>query len=286
MRNGKWKCAVFGLRLFPLRSITVPASDIVISATTEALQSVAQQLSRTLGLPAMDPTQAADGHRFTLLVLPYAELDYQLALQQTGSRDLPLSLHFSEGTLAHRRKYGGGRKQPLARAIGIKPGHCPSVVDATAGLARDAFVLACLGCRVHMLERSPVIAALVEDGLRRARQEPETAAILSGKLQLSTGDARQLLTAIDAADREVIYLDPMYPPRSKSALVKKEMRILRALVGDDSDTTQLLEIALQQARKRVVVKRPRLAEPLQGPPPSTTVQSKNTRYDIYLRHSK
>ena len=261
--------------------------EVVIHAATEAVLPVAQRLSRSLGLPLRSgPMQSASpamaNAPFVLLVIPRAGDDYELALQQPGSRELPLCIHFSEGTLAHRRKYGGGRKQPLARAVGIKPGHVPSVVDATAGLARDAFVLACLGCAVTMLERSPIIGALVEDGLRRARQDADTAAIIGDKLQLKVGDAIELLSSLDTRHKEVIYLDPMYPERTKSALVKKEMRLVRALVGDDSDTSQLLATALQQAQQRVVVKRPRLAEPLPGPTPNTAIESKNTRYDIYL----
>ena len=116
------------------------------------------------------------------------------------------------------------------------------------------------------------------------RQDSETAAVIQDKLFLMSGDAKQLLAAIAAQDKDVIYLDPMYPPRTKSALVKKEMRLLRGLVGDDGDTSQLLAIALRQAQKRVVVKRPRLAPPLQGPPPSIAIESKNTRYDIYLQN--
>lgn len=264
-----------------------PSQDIVVRAAIDALLPVAQHLARSLGLPLRsgpDQHQAAPASRpqFVLLVMPRAGNDYQLALQQPGSRELPLCVHFAEGPLAHRRKYGGGRKQPLARAVGIKPGHLPTIVDATAGLARDAFVLTCLGCQVTMLERSPILGALVKDGLRRAQLDTETAAIVGNKLRLISGNATQLLETIAPQDKQVIYLDPMYPERSKSALVKKEMRLVRALVGDDNDTHLLLAKALQQAQQRVVVKRPRLAEPLPGPPPSTRIESKTTRYDIYL----
>jgi len=264
-----------------------PSLDIVVRAVTDALLPIAQRFARSLDLPLRaGPDQQqftpASKTQFVLLVMPRAGNDYQLALQQPGSRELPLCIHFDEGPLAHRRKYGGGRKQPLARAVGIKPGHLPSIVDATAGLARDAFVLTCLGCRVTMLERSPILGALVEDGLRRAQLEPETAAIVQNQLRLISGNAIQLLESIDPQDKQVIYLDPMYPERSKSALVKKEMRLVRALVGNDNDTHLLLAKALQQAQQRVVVKRPRLAESLPGPPPSTHIESKNTRYDIYL----
>jgi 16S rRNA (guanine1516-N2)-methyltransferase len=85
---------------------------------------------------------------------------------------------------------------------------------------------------------------------------------------------------------DVVYLDPMYPHRTKSALVKKEMRLLRALVGDDEDTGELLQAALGCAIKRVVVKRPKGAPPVMPTQtnslrPSAAVESKNTRYDIY-----
>jgi 16S rRNA (guanine1516-N2)-methyltransferase len=87
---------------------------------------------------------------------------------------------------------------------------------------------------------------------------------------------------LDHERPEVIYLDPMYPHRTKSSLVKKEMRILRVLAGDDQDAAGLLVAALACARKRVVVKRPRLAPRIEGQTPSTEITSKNSRYDVYL----
>src|SRR5690606_40499174 len=104
---------------------------------------------------------------------------------------------FEEGALAYRRLHGGGRGQPVARAVGLKPGIYPKVLDATAGLGRDAFVLAALGCEVVMLERSPIIAALLEDALRRAMLEPGVAPVAS-RMQLIPAEARQWLAPGDA----------------------------------------------------------------------------------------
>ncbi len=184
--------------------------------------------------------------------------------------------------MGHRRRFGGGRGQPLARAMGLKGGANPVIVDATAGLGRDGFVLASLGARVTLLERSPVMAALLTDGLDRARRHDETRIIADNHLQLVNTDAAQWLQQCPLQERpDVVYLDPMYPHRSKSALVKKEMRALRAMVGDDMDAPALLAAALDCAKKRVVVKRPKGAPPLAGPKPSGDIASKNTRYDLY-----
>lgn len=84
-----------------------------------------------------------------------------------------IRVDFAGGTMAHRRRFGGGRGEAVAKAAGIKKSYLPSVVDATAGLGRDAFVLASLGCHVRMIERHPVVAALLDDGLQRAYRDSE-----------------------------------------------------------------------------------------------------------------
>ena len=156
------------------------------------------------------------------------------------------------------------------------------MVDATAGLGRDAFVLASLGCNVRLLERSPIIAVLLQDALERARADSEVASIAS-RMQLIQIDARAFLLALaDDARPDVVYLDPMYPHRNKSALVKKEMRIFRQLVGDDPDSAELLTAARDIALNRVVVKRPAKAPSLGDQQPTMVIKSPNTRYDIYL----
>ena len=165
---------------------------------------------------------------------------------------------FVGGAMAHRRKFGGGRGEAVAKAVGIKGDYLPDVVDATAGLGRDAFVLASVGCRVRMLERNPVVAALLDDGLARGYADAE----IGGWLQ-------------------EVYLDPMFPHKQKSALVKKEMRVFQSLVGPDLDADGLLEPARLLATKRVVVKRPDYAPPLANVATPNAVVTKGHRFDIY-----
>ena len=202
---------------------------------------------------------------------------------RTPSLIKPVRIDFTEGKNAHRRSFGGGRGQPLAKAVGMKQGKIPTIIDATAGYGRDAFVLATLGSHVTLVERNPLIAALLEDAISKANIEPTTTQIAQ-RLTLIYSDAHQYLAELTPEERpDVIYIDPMYPTRHKSALVKKEMQLLHQLVGPDTDSRELLGMALQSAKKRVVVKRPKLADPIADYKPSTFVESKNTRYDIYLQ---
>lgn len=188
---------------------------------------------------------------------------------------------FVRGTLSHRRRFGGGRSEAIAKAVGIKAGYRPDVLDATAGLGRDAFVLAALGCKVRMLERNPVIAALLHDGLHRGYQDAEIGPWLRERMTLL--DASSLSTLVDLhPPPDVVYLDPMYPHRQKSALVKKEMRVFQSLVGTDADADSLLAPACALATKRVVVKRPDYAQTLAGSAAQAVITTKNHRFDLYL----
>ena len=187
---------------------------------------------------------------------------------------------FVTGAMAHRRKFGGGRGEAVAKAVGIKGGYLPDVIDATAGLGRDAFVLAALCCRVRMLERHPVVAALLDDGLRRGYADAEIGGWLRERLTLLHVVSQQALSDITPAP-DVVYLDPMYPHRQKSAMVKKEMRVFQSLVGPDEDADALLEPARRLAKKRIVVKRPDYAPPLAGVATQSAVVTKSHRFDIY-----
>ncbi|WP_275663654.1 class I SAM-dependent methyltransferase [Laribacter hongkongensis] len=187
---------------------------------------------------------------------------------------------FVGGAARHRREFGGGAGQPVARAIGLKGGQRPQVVDATAGLGRDAFVMASLGCRVTLVERSPVAAALLDDALARARLAPATHEI-AARMQLVFADAADWLAQQPAGSVDVVYLDPMFPDTGKSAAAKKEMQAFQVVVGDDLDAGRLLLVARQVAGKRVVVKRPRLGALLTGEKPAGQQVGKSTRFDLY-----
>ncbi len=193
----------------------------------------------------------------------------------------PISIDFASGKTAYRRKYGHAGGEAISKAVGIKKGHRPNVVDATAGWGRDAFVLATLGCRVHMIERSEVIAKLLEDGLRRAGQDKKIGTTVKDNLSLTCGESqRELLHT--PFEPEVIYLDPMFPHREKSALVKKDMQILQEVVGPEEDANTLLNLARTVATNRVVVKRPAYANFLAELTPNTSIKIKKHRFDIYL----
>lgn len=211
--------------------------------------------------------------------------DTHLELRQNSlhgkAKPGPIYVDFLSGSNEYRRRHNCTIRQPLARAIGIKQGYRPSVVDGTAGLGQDGFVLACLGCTVTMIERSPILGALLDDGLQRALRDRIVGTIIRDHINLIIADTRIALQTLSSRPY-TIYLDPMYPKRTKSALNKKEMRIIRALVGDDQDSASLLECALATAENRVVVKRPKEAPPLAGRPPSHEILMKNGHFDIYL----
>ncbi|MBE9562983.1 MAG: class I SAM-dependent methyltransferase [Proteobacteria bacterium] len=235
---------------------------IPIFSTTPHLIQATSELATKFNLPIVDTLD------FPLL-LYLTEKRLELHNQKTG----PIYVDFINGTLGYRNKHNGGRKQPLAKAIGLKHNNNPTILDATAGLGRDAFVLANLGCQVQMLERSPVIAALLYDGLQRFGNPTN--------LQLIHQDTQDYLST-SVSKPDVIYLDPMFPHRKKSALVKKEMQILQTIIGADVDAVNLLTIALNHANKRVVVKRPKWATVLNNLAPTFCINNVNTRFDIYL----
>ncbi|GAB2898809.1 class I SAM-dependent methyltransferase [Microbulbifer echini] len=257
----------------------------IIAATIDDLPA-AQQLSRQLSLPCLDLLPPSEINDFPQ-VLSCGE---QLKLCATGRKAPgPVSVDFVGGALAHRRKFGGGKTQPVAKAVGIRSGFHPRVLDATAGLGRDAFVLATLGCEVQMLERNPVVHLLLQDGLRRLQEasisDPELNAI-AGRLTLVDHDlpAAEWLQRQDAASWPVVYLDPMFPSRGKSAKVKKEMVAFHHLVGEDQDADELLEPAFRACYYRTVVKRPKLAPYLAGRKPTLSFEGKSGRFDIYTKH--
>ncbi len=262
------------------RSSSVPVNPhratVRIAVTcndNEVLKSRAEELARELALP-LAITGAADSDLQLVLTPEHLEL-----YDRRDPRMGPVHMDFSHIDL---RPYSANlsRRQPLARAFGKK---ARTIVDATAGYGQDALLLALMGFRVTAIERSPVIAALARDGLDRLALPGGI--MLSERLQLVSGDSRVLLPAL-APRPDAIYLDPMFPPkRRKSAAVKKEMRLLRELVGDDPDAPELLEISRGIARNRVVVKRPDDAPPL-APNPSMSLTGKLVRYDVYLARNQ
>ena len=178
-----------------------------------------------------------------------------------------------------KRRIAAGRKQLLARAIGLHKRSDPTVLDATAGLGRDGFTLAALGAHVTLIERQPLFAALLADARQRALADPQWQAA-AARTEVLEGDAVALMRGERRWD--VVHLDPMYPHRGKQALPQKEMQLLRELTGGDPDADALLAPALACARQRVVVKRPSHAPFLAGQAPSYQLEGTQARYDVYV----
>jgi 16S rRNA (guanine1516-N2)-methyltransferase len=265
------------------RSRATPLHDetrLAVCAADAAAVTAAATLARQLGLPllplgATDEPAAPAGR--LLLVLSASRLE----LRETGRRAPgAVSADFLGELQRELSGSGAGRRRALARAAGLSPGSSLELIDATAGLGRDAFRLASLGCRVTAVERSPVVAALLADGLRRAAADSRTAATVADRLRLVTGDARELLARLPPP--EVVLIDPMYPPARKSAAPAKELRLLRLLLGADDDAGELLAVARHVALRRVVVKRRAHDPPLGGARPDLTWPGRSTRFDVYL----
>jgi 16S rRNA (guanine1516-N2)-methyltransferase len=191
-----------------------------------------------------------------------------------------LKIDFVGGAVGHRLRSGEGRGQALLRAIGFGKGAVPKVVDATAGLGRDSFLMASHGAEVTLIERSADMHRLLSEAMMRAKAAGGRYADIISRMTLLHGDSISLLPGLAP---DIVLIDPMHPPRQNSALVKKEMRILRDLVGTDPDQAELMRVALSCAKKRVVLKWPRHAGPMEGiRPPSHQILGKNTRYDVFM----
>ena len=191
-----------------------------------------------------------------------------------------LKCSFIEGPILHRLKYGKGRGQNLAKAVGFKFNKNRTIIDATAGLGYDAFILASLGANVTLIERSEKIYDLLKAAISEAKLYGGEISKIVNRMNLLFGDSKDILPNIAP---EVILIDTMYKDRKKSALVKNDMRLVREVVGSDSDHVDLINVALKNASKRVVIKQPRYAETLDNIRGcSHQILGKTIRYDVYV----
>jgi 16S rRNA (guanine1516-N2)-methyltransferase len=247
-------------------------SSIKVFATQPELVNKAQALAQQLNLPFSEVADSTCD--YLLLITPG-----YIGLQTPGSNTNAFYIDFLSAASRYRQKNLSVRNENLARALGLKNHKPDKIIDATAGLGRDSFIIASLGISVTMIERSPIINVLLHDAMARAASDLNIQPIIQ-RMHLQQGNATELLTTIERAD--VIYIDPMFPKRSKSALVKKDMQIFHDLIGHDPEDYQLLNVALTCAVKRVVVKRPKLAAPLANLTPNYSVKGNSSRFDIYL----
>lgn len=191
-----------------------------------------------------------------------------------------LKFDLAQGEVAQRAIKVSKSNEVVAKAIGCKSHYRPKVLDATAGMGRDSLIMAMLGCQVVMHERNIAIYHLLNNALARLKQSPDFNTEISNRISLLHHNSINQLDTND--DIDVIYLDPMFPERKKSALVKKEMRLFKLLAGEDPDADELLLTSLNTKVKRVVVKRPKGAPCLANKKPSHEIVAKKFRYDVYL----
>lgn len=212
------------------------------------------------------------------------QIDGRLCLLRLSDPSLgAISVDFDDKTLGYRQRHSV-QPEALLKAAGMRFGSPLNIVDATAGMGQDAFIFANAGCQVMMLERSPLLHALLQDGLLRAAASSEPMVRdAASRLHLLLADSGQFDFATLTAPPDVIYLDPMFPERrKKSAKVKKNMFMLQQLLDDELPADALLRNALKAARKRVIVKRPRIAGFLEDLKPSFQLIGTSSRFDVYL----
>ena len=191
-----------------------------------------------------------------------------------------LKCSFIEGPILHRLKYGKGRGQNLAKAVGMKFNKNRNIIDATAGLGYDSFILASLGAKITLIERSQKMHELLQNGIDEGISFGGEIEKIINRMELLFGDSKDILPKLTP---EVIMIDTMYKDRKKTALVKNNMRLVREIVGPDTDYIELLEVALNCAKNRVVLKQPRYAEPIKDIKKcSHQIIGKTIRYDIFM----
>ena len=232
-----------------------------------ASRPLAAGISGSLGLPLYDA--APQGAAFPLVCA--AEDGISLVC---GAQEIKGDF----GRLLRRAHKSNLREELIVRAAKLKDVPRPKVIDATAGLGEDSFLLAAAGCEVTLYERDGIIALLLEDALERAGKDPLTAEICS-RMKLVRGDSIKALR--EGARADVIFLDPMFPEREKTALVKKKLQLIQQLEPPCSDEAELFRAAFAARPRRIVVKRPPKGAFLAGKKPDYSLTGKAVRFDCY-----
>ncbi len=252
-----------------------------IIASEPSCDARAAGLSAELGLPL-------DANADAVLVVTPERLEVRV---QRGDENLAAAKPTWIELAAIDTTSGPGRslQNPLLKAVGLRKGdpHRPDILDLTAGYGEDAWLLAAAGCRVAACEQHPVMFALLRDALHRAAvTHPDLAA----RITLHHTDAINWLAQSTIEDRKstILYLDPMFPAKRKTAQ-RKPMRLARLLIEQDetkanADDARLLAAALAAGVKRVVVKRPAKAPPLapQLAAPVSAHTGRALRFDVYV----
>ena len=240
-------------------------NKITIYIGKDGNREAAEQLSRRLGVPIADSmgeelTLVFDGTGLSLV-------GYGMRYQGDFSRMLNRVI---KGRLRH---------EMLVKIAKTKTEH-PTAVDAAAGMGEDSFLLAAAGYEVILFEQDAVIAALLRDALRRAREEERLREIV-GRMRLAEGNSIALMPRLDITP-EIVYLDPMFPPRKKSGLIQKKLQLIQKLEQPCANERELYDAAAALRPKKIIIKRPLNGALLADKKPSYTVKGKAIRYDVVV----
>ena len=199
----------------------------------------------------------------------------QYWLHSDDEKERPIGIQIDQELERHDEffKRSSIVKELLARAVGVKPGIRPKILDLTGGLLGDTLLFLSFGCEVITLERHPVIAFLIQSALKNAHH-PAVNCLTFVPVDAETYLAQKIIP-------DVVFFDPMFEDANSRALPKKEMRIFRSFVGQDQDALNVFHRARELNPKRLVVKRPRLSVEL-GEVPQIKFEGKATRYDVYF----
>lgn len=244
---------------------------LVVLAENDVDWNAAQLLADHLQVEAVCGGQKAEGADLVLRMDEdgLALVGGELVLRGDFTRMLP------------RLRIGNLQRELLVRAAKVKkPEGIPVAVDATAGLGEDALLLAAAGFSVRLYEYDPVIAALLKDTLRRASQIPELAPIV-GRMEVREENSLTALPQL-AESPDVILLDPMFPERQKSALIKKKFQLLQQLESPCAEEDALVHAAMEAHPRKIVIKRPLKGPNLAGIKPSHSLKGKAIRYDCLV----
>lgn len=228
-------------------------------------RDAADMLSRQLGAPHADSmgealTLVFDGTGLSLV-------GYGMCYQGDFARMLN---RVTKGRLHH---------EMLVKLAKTKTEH-PVAVDAAAGMGEDSFLLAAAGYEVYLFEQDAVIAALLRDALYRAGEDDRLREIV-GRMHLSEGNSIELMPQLGITP-EIVYLDPMFPPRKKSGLIHKKLQLIQKLEQPCADERELFAAAAAMHPKKIIIKRPLNGAPLADRKPSYTVKGKAIRYDVVV----
>ena len=233
-------------------------------------QSLANDIAERLHLPLISSNEAIDGNLYLKI--------------QNGSlclTDGSLSFSGDFSDKSKRLSYSNLSHELLIKAVKIKGrGTDLNILDATAGMGEDSILLAAYGFDVTLFEYNPYIAELLRDTLRRSQSIPALSSITE-RMHLNSGDSVSAMREM-TQKYDVVFLDPMFPERQKTSLVKKKFQLIHKLEQPCANEKEMLDAALNSATVKVVVKRPAKGPYIANAKPNYSIEGNSIRYDCYL----